>query len=138
MYKMLPYVSIALLGLLSVLSSYVFIQFFTSSRKDGSLDRDILMMLVQVLKGVFELAFAPLTEFFTSVYGSVMTLLFNIKWFILLVGVVGLMLALHFEHQTLLPDLDDCWRCVIYPFVRTFAFVCAIDSFNICVVDAVC
>lgn len=117
---MLPYVSIALLGLLSVLSSYVFIQFFTSSRKDGSLDRDILMMLVQVLKGVFELAFAPLTEFFTSVYGSVMTLLFNIKWFILLVGVVGLMLALHFEHQTLLPDLDDCWRCVIYPFVRTF------------------
>lgn len=120
MYKMLPYVSIALLGLLSVLSSYVFIQFFTSSRKDGSLDRDILMMLVQVLKGVFELVFAPLTEFFTSVYGSVMTLLFNIKWFILLVFVVGLMLALHFEHQTLLPDLDDCWRCIIYPFVRTF------------------
>ena len=120
MYKMLPYVSIALLGLLSVLSSYVFIQFFTSSRKDGSLDRDILMMLIQVLKGVFELTFAPLTEFFTSVYGSVMTLVFNIKWFILLVGVVGLMLGLHFEHQTLLPDFDDCWRCVIYPFVRTF------------------
>ena len=117
---MLPYVSIALLGLLSVISSYVFIQFFSNSRKDAALDRDILMMFLQVLKGAFDLAFAPLTELFTSIYSSLLTLVFNVKWIILMVVVVAAMFALHFEHQTVLPDLDDAWRCVVYPFVRTF------------------
>ena len=26
----------------------------------------------------------------------------------------------HFEHQIILPDMDDAWRCVVYPFVKNF------------------
>ena len=117
---MLPYVSIALLGVVSIFTSYLFIQLFTSSKKDDALDRDINIMLLQVLKGTVELVLQPLTEFFTSVYSTTISLLLNIKYVVLLVLLVGATIAIHLYHESILPDIDDAWRCVVYPFVRTF------------------
>ena len=117
---MLPYVSIALLGVASIFTSYLFIQMFSDSRKDGALDRDIMMMLLQVLKSLVDAVLQPILEFFAFFFSVLSSLIFSFKYVILIGMLVGAMLAMHFEHQILLPDMDDAWRCVVYPFVKNF------------------
>ena len=93
---------------------------FSDSRKDGALDRDIMMMLLQVLKSLVDAVLQPILEFFAFFFSIFSSLIFSFKYVILISMLVGAMLAMHFEHQIILPDMDDAWRCVVYPFVKNF------------------